>query len=114
MSNYHPDGCTFTRGECLHPNDKCSECGFLYEHWKDELAPYFDSAYEKGRADVYEEFLKILNEIYDWVWDVDIPSPTCPEYIEHHKDCLEIMAKIKDKINYCYGKLKEQRAGEQE
>lgn len=27
----------------------------------------------------------------DLVWGMDIPSPTCPEYIEHHRDIQEIL-----------------------
>ena len=32
--------------------------------------------------------ISILGDIRSEVWDRDIPSSTCPEYIEHHNDCV--------------------------
>ena len=48
--------------------------------------------------------LEILGEIHGFVWDRDIPSPTCPEYIEHHRDCVEIMEFIRGKMDLFRGK----------
>lgn len=38
--------------------------------------------------------LDALNEVRDLVWEVDIPSPTVPEYIEHHEQMKSIMRNI--------------------
>ena len=35
-------------------------------------------------------------EIYNAVWEIDIPSPTIPEYIEHHEGCRSVMQRIKE------------------
>lgn len=36
-------------------------------------------------------------ELRELVWGVDIPSPTVPEYVEHHRDIQKILKAI-DKI----------------
>lgn len=48
--------------------------------------------------------IEILWEIYAFVWDRDIPSPPCPEYIEHHRDCTEILKFISEKMAMFRGK----------
>lgn len=40
-----------------------------------------------------KEWLKIFN-LRDLVYDMDIPSPTIPEYIEHHRDITKILEEI--------------------
>lgn len=43
------------------------------------------------------DLLKIkagLEELRHFAWLRDIPSPTCPEYIEHHQSIQEILGKI--------------------
>lgn len=45
-----------------------------------------------------EDFIKILFEIQEAVWGIDIPSPTVPEYREHHEQCQELLALIDKKI----------------
>lgn len=39
-----------------------------------------------------------LKEIYDEIWGFDIPSPTCPEYKEHHLQMQSLMKFVKQKI----------------
>ena len=39
--------------------------------------------------DQNERFKADLEEIHEAIWDVDIPSPTCPEYREHHQQMQE-------------------------
>lgn len=39
-----------------------------------------------------------LQEIQDEIWDVDIPSPTVPEYREHHEQMQMLMAYVGEKI----------------
>ena len=39
-----------------------------------------------------------LYEIQNAIWEVDIPSPTVPEYVEHHEQMQELMALVGDKI----------------
>lgn len=45
-----------------------------------------------------DKFLNILFEIQEAVWGMDIPSPTVPEYVEHHKQMQELLALIDTKI----------------
>lgn len=45
-----------------------------------------------------EKFLYILYEIQEAIWAIDIPSPTVPEYREHHEQCQELLALIDKKI----------------
>lgn len=35
--------------------------------------------------------LNALRDIYMRLWDIDIPSPTVPEYVEHHEQVQELM-----------------------
>ena len=41
-----------------------------------------------------EVVIDTLKAVRDLVWDVDIPSPTVPEYIEHHEQMQSIMRNI--------------------
>ena len=43
----------------------------------------------------------LLNEIRLKVWLYDIPSPTVPEYIEHHEQITDILKLIDEKIKEC-------------
>ena len=42
--------------------------------------------------------IEVLYEIRYAVWEVDIPSPTVPEYREHHEQIQNILALIDSKI----------------
>ena len=46
-----------------------------------------------------EEFIADLKEIKDEIWGYDIPSPTCPEYREHHEQIQALMKFVKGKID---------------
>lgn len=39
-----------------------------------------------------ETALKAIEEICFALWEIDIPSPTVPEYIEHHEQVQRVMA----------------------
>ena len=39
-----------------------------------------------------ETALKAIGEIYYALWEIDIPSPTVPEYVEHHEQVQRVMA----------------------
>ena len=54
--------------------------------------------------------INILRDICNYVWDRDIPSPTCPEYIAHHNDCEEIMDFISEKMDMFRGKTNKEVA----
>lgn len=41
-----------------------------------------------------EVVIDTLKAVRDLVWEVDIPSPTVPEYIEHHEQMQSIMRNI--------------------
>ena len=38
--------------------------------------------------------LAALDRIYKEIWNVDIPSPTVPEYIEHHEQMKSLMGAV--------------------
>ena len=43
----------------------------------------------------------VIEDLYDIqnkIWEVDIPSPTVPEYREHHEQMQALMAYVGDKI----------------
>ena len=39
--------------------------------------------------------LEALNAIHERLWEIDIPSPTCPEYVEHHEGVQSVMQVVK-------------------
>lgn len=39
----------------------------------------------------WSEQVKVIRKLRHLVWWMDIPSLTCPEYIEHHEDITEIL-----------------------
>jgi len=45
-----------------------------------------------------DEYIEDLKEIYEEIWGYDIPSPTVPEYREHHEQCQELLALIDKKL----------------
>lgn len=65
---------------------------------EDELQRCVDKAEEKIKTGIIAGFIDDLNEIFQELWDVDIPSPTVPEYIEHHEQIQGIMAVVTEKI----------------
>lgn len=38
-----------------------------------------------------------LQQLRELIWYEDIPSPSCPEYVEHHKSIQKILSAL-DKI----------------
>ncbi len=39
-----------------------------------------------------------LHRIWEALWEIDIPSPTVPEYAEHHKQVQHVMKLIDEEI----------------
>lgn len=66
-------------------------------------ATHAECYFNIGGFHALEEAVEILQEIREAVWDRDIPSSTCPEYVEHHNDCLEIISLIDSKIRQIKG-----------
>lgn len=50
------------------------------------------------------EILGDLGDIRSALWDIDIPSPTVPEYVEHHKQIQEMIAFVDEKMAKYRGK----------
>lgn len=42
--------------------------------------------------------LNALRDIYMSLWDIDIPSPTVPEYVEHHAQVQALMRRTNEWI----------------
>lgn len=49
------------------------------------------------------DVLHALKNVKEMVWGYDIPSPTVPEYIEHHEQMQAIMERIDVHIEYFEG-----------
>lgn len=45
-----------------------------------------------------QDAINALNSIYNALWEIDIPSPTVPEYIEHHEGVQKVMKVVMDKM----------------
>ena len=45
-----------------------------------------------------EEVIGDFVEVYKALWEIDIPSPTVPEYIEHHEQIKELTNLVDKKI----------------
>lgn len=71
-------------------NYSCRECAEM------QLEDYEN----KIKAAVIDE---LAGCVLEWLWEVDIPSATCPEYIEHHRDIQNIAHKVQDKVKQMKG-----------
>lgn len=40
--------------------------------------------------------LKAIDQILEALWEIDIPSPTVPEYIEHHQGVQAVIKRARD------------------
>lgn len=45
--------------------------------------------------DEYDRVITDLEAIWDELWGIDIPSPTVPEYIEHHQQIQSVMKLVR-------------------
>ena len=50
------------------------------------------------------EILGDLGDIRSALWDIDIPSPTVPEYREHHEQIQQVIALVDEKMSKYRGK----------
>ena len=50
------------------------------------------------------EIIADLGDIRVKLWDYDIPSPCCPEYVEHHNQIIELMKLVDEKMEKYRGK----------
>ena len=50
------------------------------------------------------EVLGDLEDIRSALWDIDIPSPTIPEYREHHEQIQQVIALVDEKMSKYRGK----------
>ena len=42
----------------------------------------------------YDMAIKAIHDIKEKVWEIDIPSPTIPEYVEHHEQVKSVLKVI--------------------
>jgi len=57
--------------------------------------------HEKRREDMLQyikEMHRNIEQLRELVWGYDIPSPTIPEYREHHESIQKILAFIDNKL----------------
>ena len=67
---------------------KKSRADFL-EICKTEERPTVEQYKEK-----YDMAIKAIHDIKEKVWEIDIPSPTIPEYVEHHEQVKSVLKVI--------------------
>jgi hypothetical protein len=73
----------------VYDNDgKCVEYSLSFDTYSCE------ALFNKYEVIMDESLRAELEELRDLVWGKDIASPTCPEYIEHHRDIQEILKKL--------------------
>lgn len=46
-----------------------------------------------------QDVIVALRNIWNALWEIDVPSPTVPEYIEHHEQVQGIMKMVRDMID---------------
>ena len=50
------------------------------------------------------EVITDLSDIRLALWEIDIPHPSCPEYVEHHRQIQNMIALVDEKMNKYRGK----------
>jgi hypothetical protein len=84
--------------ELIEDTRKQSGINFQITFDRDEMQRSVDRAKEEIKTGIIAGFIDDLNEIFQDLWDIDIPFPTVPEYKEHHEQIQGIMAVVTEKI----------------
>lgn len=53
---------------------------------------------EENVNEFIEQVITALQDINHALWEIDIPSPTVPEYIEHHEQIQRVMKLVEEKL----------------
>jgi len=53
---------------------------------------------EENVNEFIEQVITALQDINHALWEIDIPSPTVPEYIEHHEQIQRVMKLVSEKL----------------
>jgi len=59
-----------------------------------DLGKYEDTGYTPEQIERLNDIAADVEQLRNIVWSVDIPSPTVPEYVEHHENIQKILAFI--------------------
>lgn len=51
------------------------------------------------------EVIGDLGDIRIALWEIDIPHPTTPEYVEHHNQIMHMIALVDEKMDKYRGKV---------
>lgn len=54
---------------------------------------------EENVNEFIEQVITALQDINHALWEIDIPSPTVPEYIEHHEQIQRVMKLVGEKLD---------------
>lgn len=54
---------------------------------------------EENVNEFIEQVVTALQDINHALWEIDIPSPTVPEYIEHHEQVQRVMKLVEEKLD---------------
>lgn len=57
----------------------------------------FNRVIRETAEELHTNVIEDLQEIYQAIWEIDIPSPTVPEYVEHHNQMQELMKLVTEK-----------------
>ena len=62
----------------------------------DSLSNMIDEMLETAQTkeNKYDMAIKAIHDIKEKVWEIDIPSPTIPEYVEHHEQVKSVLIVI--------------------
>ena len=62
----------------------------------DSLSNMIDEMLEMAREkeNKYDMAIEAIHDIKEKVWEIDIPSPTIPEYVEHHEQVMSVLIVI--------------------
>lgn len=53
---------------------------------------------EENVNEFIEQVITALQDINHALWEIDVPSPTVPEYIEHHEQIQRVMKLVNEKL----------------
>jgi len=81
--------CCNTEDSAIEGEVLCVDCADYLRDYTDEI-----KRLEQKKA----RLIEVIKELRYEVWMQDIPSSTCPEYIEHHESIQKILRFIDDKL----------------
>ena len=91
--------CKYYRGICLFINGKedgCIACPVKMAYYKGvrDTKKDYERPTVESKKEKYDMAIKAIHDIKEKLWEIDIPSPTIPEYVEHHEQVKSVLIVI--------------------